>query len=199
MLVIGLTGGVAMGKSTVAEMFAGEGAAVFDADRAVHALYQGGAAAGAIGDAFPGAVAGGIVDRRKLAALIARDSAALARLEAIVHPLVRAAEDAFRRAAAMSGSRIAVLDIPLLFETGGDRRVDAVVVVSTTPEIQRQRATRRGGLSELELAALTARQMPDAEKRRRSHFIIDTSGPLEATRRQVRDLMRALAARAATR
>jgi len=199
MLVIGLTGGVAMGKSTVAEMFAAEGAAVFDADRAVHALYHGGAAAGAIEDAFPGAVAGGIVDRRKLAALIARDSAALARLEAIVHPLVRAAEDAFRHTAAMSGSRIAVLDIPLLFETGGDRRVDAVVVVSTTPEIQRQRATRRGGLSELELAALTARQMPDAEKRRREHFIIDTSGPLEATRRQVRDLMRALAARAATR
>jgi dephospho-CoA kinase len=198
MLVLGLTGGLAMGKSTVAEMFAAAGAAVFDADKAVHALYRG-AAVAPIEAAFPGTTAGGVVDRRKLAALVATDPAALARLEAIVHPLVREAEEVLRRAAARSGSRVVVLDIPLLFETGAQKRVDAVVVVSTSPEIQRQRVSQRGGLSEAELAALTARQMPDAEKRRRAHFVIDTGGSLEETRNQVSDVLRALAARAAMR
>ena len=196
MLVLGLTGGVAMGKSTVAEMFAAEGAAVFDADKVVHALYAG-PAVGPIEAAFPGIAANGVVDRRKLAALVARDPAALARLEAIVHPLVREAEEAFRRRAATSGARFAVLDIPLLFETAADRRVDVVVVVTATPEVQRERVRSRGGMTDAELAALNARQVPDAEKRRRAHFVIDTGGTFDATRGQVRGVLRALAARAA--
>jgi dephospho-CoA kinase len=195
MLVLGLTGGVAMGKSTVAGMFREEGAAIFDADKAVHALYRGPAVA-LIEQAFPGTAANGTVDRAKLAAIVTKDKAALATLEGIVHPLVQAAEEEFVAEAARRGARVAVLDIPLLFETGGDKRVDAVVVVTTSPEIQRERLAERLGMTPTQLAALMARQMPDAERRRRAHFVIDTSGPLEATREQVRGVLRALAARA---
>ncbi len=198
MLILGLTGGIGMGKSTVAAMFAEEGAAVFDADRAVHALYAG-AAASLVEAAFPGTTHGGTVDRGELAARVVGNRAALMRLEAIVHPLVRAAEDAFRAAAARAGRRVAVLDIPLLFETGAERRVDAVIVVSTMPEIQRARLKDRDGADEAKIAALMARQTPDAEKRAHAHFVIDTSGEFAATRRQVRDVLRALAATAAGR
>jgi dephospho-CoA kinase len=149
--------------------------------------------------AFPGVAVDGIIDRARLAARVAGDPAALARLEAIVHPLVRAAEGAFRARAAVEGRRFAVLDVPLLLETGGEGRVDAVVVVSTTAAIQRERALARPSMTEARFEALAARQMPDAEKRRRAHFIIDSGGPLVATAHQVADVLRALAGAAAAR
>ncbi len=193
MLVLGLTGAIAMGKSTAAAMFAEEGAAVFDADRAVHRLYAG-VAAPLVEAAFPGTTRDGAVDRSVLAARIAGDRASLMRLEAIVHPLVREVENRVRAEAAAAGRRMLVLDVPLLLEGGGEMRVDAVVVVTTTPEIQRRRMAERGRMSEAEAATLIARQMSDAEKRARAHFIIDTSGELADTRRQVRGVMRAVAA-----
>jgi len=196
MLVLGLTGSLAMGKTTAAAMFAAEGAAVFDADRAVHDLYRGVAAA-PIEAAFPGTITAGAVDRAALAKRVVGDAAALLRLEAIVHPLVRAAENAFRARAVAEGRRIAVLDIPLLLETGGEARVDAVVVVTTSAAIQHERIMHRAGMTEERAAALLARQMPDAGKRARAHFIIDTSGELSATRKQVGDVMRAVAGMAA--
>jgi dephospho-CoA kinase len=196
MLIIGLTGGVATGKSTVAQMFADEGAAVFDADAAVHRLYAG-AAVAHVATAFPAAIGVGAVDRARLAAIVTRDPAALARLEAIVHPLVRTAQDEFLAAANRSGRRIAVLEIPLLFETGGDRLVDVIVVVSAPLEVQRERVRERGRMTDSELDALTARQTSDTEKRSRAHFVIDTNQPKEATREDVRAVIRALAASAA--
>ena len=198
MLVLGLTGSLASGKSTVTAMFAGEGAATFDADAAVHALYRG-AAAPLIAAAFPGVVSDGVVDRAKLSARVVGDPAALARLEAIVHPLVRAAEVDFLARAAAAGRRIAVLDIPLLFEAGREAGVDAVVVVSAPLDVRRERALRRPGVTEARFAALSARQLPDADKRARAHFIIDTQGPLSATQKQVRDVVRAVTALAAAR
>ncbi len=196
MLVLGLTGSLAMGKTTVAAMFAADGAAVFDADRAVHGLYTG-AAVAPIEAAFPGTTREGAVDRAALAQRVAGDAAALARLEGIVHPLVHAAEDAFRADAARQGRRIAVLDIPLLFEGGGEARVDAVVVVTTTAAIQAARIRHREGMTAEVAARLLARQMPDADKRAGAHFIIDTSGEFAATAKQVRGVLRAVAARAA--
>jgi len=198
MLVLGLTGSLAMGKSTVAAMFAEEGAAVFDADRAVHRLYRG-AAAPLVEAAFPGTTADGVVDRAALAAALADDKAALARLEAIVHPLVREAEHRVRAEATAAGRRLLVLDVPLLLETGGEGRVDAVLVVTTTPAIQRQRMLERQGTSAERHAPLIARQMADADKRARAHFIIDTGGDFAATRAQVKDVMRAVAAMAGAR
>jgi dephospho-CoA kinase len=195
MLVLGITGSLAMGKSTVAAMFAGFGAAVWNADAAVHALYAG-AAVAPIGAAFPGTVRDGKVDRAALGARVADNPSELAKLEAIVHPLVHAGEDAFRARAAAAGRRVVVLDIPLLFETGAERRTDMVIVVSARPEIQAKRIADRG-MDAARAAALMARQMSDADKRLRAHFIIDTSGELDATRRQVGDVMRALAGRAA--
>jgi dephospho-CoA kinase len=192
MLVIGLTGSIASGKSTAAATFADMGAAVFDADRAVHELYAGNAAV-LVEAAFPGTVKDGVVDREALAAKVVGDKAALAKLEAIVHPLVNEAEGAFRATAAADGRRIAVLDIPLLLETGGERRVDAVVVVTAAPDILKARALKRPGMDEARYAALLARQMSDAEKRARAHFIVDTSGDFDATRKQIADVMRALA------
>jgi dephospho-CoA kinase len=192
MLVLGLTGSAAMGKSTVAAMFAEAGVAVFDADKAVHALYRG-EAAPLIEAAFPGTVIDGVVDRARLSARIVADKAALAKLEAIVHPLVRAREAAFRASAIASGRRMLLLDIPLLFETGGEGRVDGVIVVSAPAAVQRQRLLARPGMNEGALAALLARQMPGAEKRKRAHFIIDTGGPLAETRAAVADVLRATA------
>lgn len=196
MLVLGLTGSLAMGKTTVTAMFAAEGAATYNADAAVHALYRG-AAVAPIEAAFPGTTSGGAVDRAKLAERVTGNTAVLATLERIVHPLVRAAEEDFRAKAAAQGRRVIVLDIPLLLETGGEARVDAVVVVSAGEEIQRARMMSRAGMSADKAAAFLARQMPDADKRARAHFIVDTSGELEATRAQVRDILRALAGRAA--
>ena len=192
MFVLGLTGSLGMGKSATAKMFAEEGVPVHDADAAVHDLYEG-AAASLIEAAFPGTTAAGKVDRDKLAERVLGDSAALEKLEAIVHPLVRRTEQAFLDEAARKGARAAVLDIPLLFETGGDGRCDAVVVVSAPPEIQRARVFERPGMTEQKFAAILAKQMPDADKRARADFVVDTSRGFDAARTQVRDILARIA------
>ena len=192
MFVLGLTGSLGMGKSATAKMFTEEGVPVHDADAAVRDLYEG-AAAPLIEAAFPGTTAAGKVDRDKLAQRVLGDSAALEKLEAIVHPLVRRAEQAFLDEAARKGARAAVLDIPLLFETGGDGRCDAVVVVSTPPEIQRARAFERPGMTEQKFDAILAKQMPDADKRARADFVVDTSRGFAAARTQVRDILARIA------
>jgi dephospho-CoA kinase len=192
MFVLGLTGSLGMGKSATAKMFAEEGVPVHDADAAVHNLYES-AAAPLIEAAFPGTTAAGKVDRDKLAQKVIGDSAALERLEAIVHPLVRRAEQAFLDEAARKGARVAVLDIPLLFETGGNGRCDAVVVVSAPPEIQRARVFERPGMTEQKFAAILAKQMPDADKRARADFVVDTSRGFAAARTQVRDILARIA------
>jgi dephospho-CoA kinase len=191
MFVIGLTGSIAMGKTTTAKLFAEEGVPVHDADAAVHRLYEGEAAA-AIEAAFPGTTKEGKVDRAALSRRVLGAPEALQRLEAIVHPLVRQLEERFLAAAEKSGAKIAVLDIPLLFETGAERRVDAVVVVTAPPEVQRARALARG-MSEAQFEALLARQMGDAEKRARADFVVDTAHGIEAARAQVRDILAAVA------
>jgi len=192
MFILGLTGSVGMGKSVTARFFADEGAAVHDADAAVHRLYEGEAVA-PIEAAFPGTTATGKVDRSKLAAHVLDDAAALKRLEAIVHPLVRASEQRFLADAQARGAKVAVLDIPLLFETGGERRVDAVVVVSAPPEVQRARVLARPGMTVEKFAAILAKQMPDAEKRARADFLVDTSQGFEPARAQVRAILDAVA------
>ncbi len=192
MFVLGLTGSIGMGKSTTAAMFRAEGIEVHDSDAVVHALYTGGAAA-VIEAAFPGTVRDGVVDRGLLGAKVLDDPAALARLEAIVHPLVAESRAAFLTEAAKKGEQIVLLDIPLLFETGLDRDVDAVVLVTAPETVQRERVSKRPGMTPERLAVILERQMSDAEKRARAHFIIDTSGDLAATGRQVRGILRALA------
>jgi dephospho-CoA kinase len=192
-ILLGLTGSIGMGKSTTAKMFANAGAAVYDADAAVHALYRG-EAAPLIEAAFPGSTDDGVVDRRKLGAQVIGRPEAMRRLEEIVHPLVRKSEAAFLKSARQSAARIAVLDIPLLFETGGEERVRATVVVTADPAIQRQRVLARPGMDAERLDALLAKQMPDAEKRRRAHFLIDTGHGLEPARRMVGSVLRAVSA-----
>lgn len=198
MLVLGLTGSVGMGKSTVAAMFAAHGIPAFNADDEVHRLYRG-AAVEPVETAFPGVARDGAIDRDRLAKRVVNDPPAISRLEAIVHPLVRAGENAFRAKAAHDGRRMLLLDIPLLFETRGEHRVDVVIVVSAPASIQRERVLARPGASVERFEALLGRQMPDAEKRRRAHFIIDTSGSFDVTRRQVADVLRALGGVAAGR
>jgi dephospho-CoA kinase len=192
MFILGLTGSLGMGKSTAARFFAEAGVPVHDADAVVHRLYEGEAAA-AIEAAFPGTTAGGKVDRNKLAARVLGDAAALQRLEAIVHPLVQEAERRLLAEAAATGEKIAVLDIPLLFETGGDRRVDAVVVVSAPPDVQRARVLERPGMTIEKLESILSKQMPDAEKRRRADFVVDSSQGFESARAQVRAILDAVA------
>lgn len=193
MFILGLTGSIGMGKSTTATFFAEEGVPVHDADAAVHALYEkGGAAVDPIESVFPGTSADGRIDREKLAARVLGDAAAMRRLEAIVHPLVRQAEVRFLAAAEKQGARIAVLDIPLLFETGGEGRVDAVVVVTAPPDVQRARVFERPGMTEEKFAAILAKQMPDAEKRNRADFIVDSASGFECARAQVRHILQAV-------
>jgi dephospho-CoA kinase len=192
MFVLGLTGSIGMGKTTASAMFRAEGIEAHDSDAIVHALYKGEAVA-AIAAAFPGTVHGGVVDRALLGARVLGDSAALAKLEAIVHPLVAARRQAFLAEAAKKGEQIVVLDIPLLFETGLDREVDAVVLVTAPEAVQKERVSKRPGMTPEHLAVILERQMPDAAKRARAHFIIDTSGEFSATSRQVRGILRALA------
>lgn len=192
MFVLGLTGSVAMGKSTTARFFAEEGVPVHDADAVVHRLYEG-EAVPIIEAAFPGTTAGGKVDRVKLGSRVMNDLAALRQLEAIVHPLVQDAERRFLAEAEAKGAPVAVLDIPLLFETGGDHRVDAVVVATAPAEVQRDRVLERPGMTPQRLQAMLARQLPDSEKRRRADFIVDTSRGFDDARAQVQEILRKVA------
>jgi dephospho-CoA kinase len=192
-IVLGLTGSIGMGKTTTARLFAEEGAWVHDADRAVHDLYgTNGAAVGPVGEAFSGVVSSGAVDRQVLAKRVAGDPEALKRLEAIVHPLVARARDDFIRRAREAGAEAVVLDVPLLFEAGQAAAVDAVVVVSAPAEIQRRRVLERPGMTEETFAALLARQTPDADKRARADFVVDTSRGLEPARAEVRRILAAV-------
>jgi dephospho-CoA kinase len=190
MLILGLTGSIGMGKSTTSKMFQDEGVPVYDADAAVHALYAaGGAAVAPVEAAFPGVVTNGAIDRAKLSAQVVGDPEALAKLETIVHPLVGADRIGFFEQAKAQGHEIVVLDIPLLFETGGEKKVDKVVVVSAPADIQRERVLARPEMTPEKFEAILARQTPDAEKRARADFVIDTGQGLEPARRQVRDLL----------
>lgn len=193
MILLGLTGSIGMGKSTTTAMFADLGAVVWNADDAVHRLYApGGAAVGPVGDAFPGVVVDGAVDRTRLAEALGKDDTAFRRLEAIVHPLVAQDRAADLEAARTAGVKLAVLDIPLLFETGGDRAVDAVVVVTADPAIQAERVLARPGMTRERFDAILARQIPDAEKRMRADFVIDTGRGLEAARAEVEAIVAAV-------
>jgi dephospho-CoA kinase len=191
MIVLGLTGSVGMGKSATAKMFADEGVPVFDADAAVHGLYEGEAAA-PIEAAFPGTVSAGRVDRERLSRAVVGNSEAFAKLEAIIHPLVRKARKDFLIAAKAKGAEVAVLDIPLLFETGGERKVDKIVVVSAPEPVQKERVLARPGMTDEKFSAIVAKQMPDSEKRKRADFVIDTSRGFKAAREDVRAILRTL-------
>ncbi|MFD1329796.1 dephospho-CoA kinase [Mycoplana ramosa] len=191
MIVLGLTGSIGTGKSTTAEMFRSLGVPVHDADATVHALYRN-EAVGPVGEAFPGVVENGAVDRKALAAHLATRPEDFQRLEATIHPLVRRKETIFLETQRAAGAPLVVLDIPLLFETGGDRRVDKTVVVSCDPETQRRRVLARPGMTEEKFAMLLARQIPDAEKRARADFVVNTDNGLEAAREQVEQLVERL-------
>jgi dephospho-CoA kinase len=188
MIILGLTGSIGMGKSTTAKLFAEAGVPVYDADAAVHRLYEA-EAAPAIEAAFPGTTVNGKVDRDRLSAQVVHDSAAIKRLEGIVHPMLGASRQKFLHDAEQSGMPVAVVDVPLLYETGGEKRVDAVVVVTTSPEIQRQRILARDNMTGEKLDAILARQLPDAEKRKRADFVVDTSHGLDPVRARIRDIL----------
>jgi dephospho-CoA kinase len=192
MLILGLTGSIGMGKSTTAKLFAEAGVPIYDADATVHRIYQG-EAAPAIETAFPGTTVDGKVDRAKLSAKVLHDPAAIKRLEQIVHPMLGASRQKFLDDAEASGAPVVVMDIPLLFETGGEKRVDAVVVVTTSPEAQRERIMARGTMTSEALDAILARQLPDTEKRRRADFVVDTSHGLDPVRERIRDILQQVA------
>jgi dephospho-CoA kinase len=192
MFILGLTGSIGMGKSTTAAFFAEAGVPVHDSDAVVHRLYEGDAVA-PVEAAFPGVAVDGKIDRAKLAAQLIGKPDAIKRLEAIVHPLVRTATQRFTQEQAAKGARVILLDIPLLFETGGEKNVDAVVVVSSPPEVQRARVLGRPGMTAEKLDALLKRQMPDAEKRARAHFVVDTSRSFDSARAQIHGILRAIA------
>jgi dephospho-CoA kinase len=188
MIILGLTGSIGMGKSTTAKLFAEAGGPVYDADATVHMVYAG-EAAPAIEAAFPGTTVDGKVDRTKLSARVVHDAAAMRQLEQIVHPMLRAYHQKFLDAAEQSGAPVAVVDVPLLYETGGEKRVDAVVVVTTSPEIQRKRILERDNMTGEKLDAILARQLPDAEKRKRADFVVDTSEGLDPVRIRIQDIL----------
>ena len=188
--VIGLTGSIAMGKSETARLFADEGVVVHDADAVIHKLYgKGGAATAKIAQAFPDTVKDGVVDRTALSARVTGDAAALKRLEALVHPLVAAERDAFLAGAAARGTRIVLLDIPLLFETGAETGMDALVVASAPAAVQRERALARPGMTAEKFDRLLARQVPDVDKRAKAHFVVVTDKGLDHARDQVRMIL----------
>ena len=188
--VIGLTGSLAMGKSETARLFAAEGVVVHDADVAIHKLYgKGGAGVAAVAQVFPQAVKDSAVDRAALSALVAADPAALAKLEALVHPLVAQERDVFVQEAAANKTPIVLLDIPLLFETGAEVGLDALVVASAPGALQRARALARPGMTAEKFEALLARQMPDVEKRARAHYVVVTDQGLDHARQQVRMIL----------
>jgi dephospho-CoA kinase len=188
MIILGLTGSIGMGKSTTAKLFAEAGVPVYDADATVHQLYEG-EAAPAIEAAFPGTTVGGKVDRQKLSARVVHDPAAMKQLERIVHPMLGASRQKFFEEAERAGAPVTVVDVPLLYETGGEKRVDAVVVVTTSPENQRARIMARGTMTSEALDSILARQLPDAEKRKRADFVVDTSHGLDPVRAQIRDIL----------
>ncbi|MGL5362130.1 MAG: dephospho-CoA kinase [Bosea sp. (in: a-proteobacteria)] len=191
--VLGLTGSIGMGKTTTANLFREMGTAVHDADATVHALYRG-VAVPLVEAVFPGVTVDGAVDRTKLSAQVLGKPEAMARLERIIHPLVREAEQAFLASCLEKRAPVAVLDIPLLLETG-HRRSDAIIVVTAPPDVQRTRVLARPGMTPERFEAILARQMPDAQKRRKAHFIVDTSRGLLSARQQVRSILRAIAGR----
>jgi dephospho-CoA kinase len=193
MFILGLTGSIGMGKSTTAKFFREAGVPLHDSDAVVHRLYAGEAVA-PVEQAFPGTVVDGKVDRGKLSERLIGSPEAIKRLEAIVHPLVRAVSQRFMLEQAARGARAIVLDIPLLFETGGENNVDAVVVVSAPPDVQRARVLSRPGMTAERLEALLARQMPDPQKRTRAHFVVDSSRSFDSARAQVHGILRAVAA-----
>jgi dephospho-CoA kinase len=188
MLIIGLTGSIGMGKSTTMQLFAEQGVPVYDADAAVHAIYAG-EAVPVVEAAFPGTTVDGKVDRQKLSAKVLGNPEALKKLEQIVHPMLGAHRQQFLNDAEKSGATIAVLDVPLLFETGGEKRVDAVVVVSAPADVQRTRVLARENMTQEKFDAILARQTPDAEKRRRADFVVDTSSGLDPVRARIRDIL----------
>ena len=193
MIVVGLTGSIGMGKSTTSAMFRDEGVPVYDADAAVHEIYApGGAAVGPIEAAFPGVTGPNGIDRALLSARVVGKPEELKRLESIVHPLIGQSRAAFFEDAVAKGADIVVLDIPLLFETGGEKAVDAVVVVTAPADVQRSRVLGREGMDEAKLDAILARQMADAEKCARAHFVVDTGQGLDHARAQVRNILATL-------
>lgn len=191
MIILGLTGSIGMGKSTTAEMFAELGIPVNDSDAVVHDLYKGDAV-GPIDEAFPGVISNGEVDRAKLSALLAENPTRFKDLEAIIHPLVRDREKAFIDRHRALATPLVLLDIPLLYETGGQSRVDAVAVVTADPEIQRDRVLKRPGMTPKKFALIQSRQMPDAQKRAKADYIIDTGHGLDSARAQVKALVNRL-------
>ncbi|MBX4925458.1 dephospho-CoA kinase [Rhizobium binae] len=188
MLTIGLTGSIGMGKSTVGKLFAEAGIPLNDSDAVVHDLYAG-EAAPLVDAAFPGTMKDGVVDRHELGRQLAQHPDGFKRLEAIVHPLVRKRETEFLERQRAAGAEMVMLDIPLLFETGGWERVDVIVVVSTDPQIQRQRVLARDDMTEEKFDMILSRQTPDAEKRRRADYLIDTSHSIEQTRERVLEIV----------
>ena len=197
MLIIGLTGGIGMGKSTAAARFRANGIAVLDADAEVHRLYAG-PAIPLVEAAFPGTTGPAGVDRTKLAAAVLADPAGFKRVEAIIHPLVLEAERAFLHAAKARGATMAVLEVPLLLETGGDKRVDVVIVVSAPADVQRQRVLQRPGMTLEKLGQILLRQMPDAEKRTHADFVVDTGGAFAETEAQIDRIIATLRTRSGT-
>lgn len=189
MLLLGLTGSIGMGKSTTAKLFEEAGVPVYDADATVHKVYEG-EAAPAVEAAFPGSTVDGKVDRQKLSAMVVNNTEAMKLLETIVHPMLRSHQRKFLSDAETAGAPVAVLDIPLLYETGGEKRVDAVVVVTTTPEIQRERILARENMTPDKLDAILARQLPDTEKRKRADFVVDTSHGLDPVRQRIGEILR---------
>lgn len=194
MIVLGLTGSIGTGKSTTAAMFRDLGVPVHDADATVHDLYRAEAVA-PVAALFPEALEDGVIDRKALSAVLARSPERFGELEAVIHPLVRARETAFLDAERPNGAPLVLLDIPLLYETGGEKRVDKVVVVTCDPQTQRERVLARPGMTEEKFQLILSRQMPDAEKRRRADFIIDTGRGLEAAREQVEEIIARLTER----
>ena len=188
MIILGLTGSIGMGKSTTAKLFAEAGIPVYDADATVHQLYEG-EAAPAIEAAFPGTTVDGKVDRQKLSARVVHDPAAMKQLEQIVHPMLGVSRQKFFADAERAGAPVTVVDVPLLYETGGEKRVDAVVVVTTSPENQRARIMARGTMTSEALDSILARQLPDAEKRKRADFVVDTSHGLDPVRARIREIL----------